>query len=49
MDFSQIAEAKRHEIQHLLFAPDQLGRIFGLSRDIYYTLGQYLGYMIHLC
>ena len=44
MDFSEIAEAKQHEIQHLLIALDQLGRIFGLNRDIYYTLGQYLGY-----
>ena len=44
MDVSEIAEAKQHEIQHLLIALDQLGRIFGLNRDIYYTLGQYLGY-----
>ena len=34
MDFSQTAEAKQHEIQHLLFVLDELGRIFGLNRDI---------------
>ena len=44
MDFSQTAEVKQQEIQHLLFVLDQLGRIFGLSRDIYYTPGQYVGY-----
>ena len=44
MDVSEIAEAKQHEIKHLLIALDQLGRIFGLNTDIYYTLGQYLGY-----
>ena len=43
MDVSELAET-RHEIHHLLIALDQLGRIFGLNRDIYYTLGQYLGY-----
>ena len=43
MDDSQPAQAKHHEIQHLLIALDQLGRIL-LNRDIYYTLGQYLGY-----
>ena len=44
MEFLQIVEAKQYEIQHLLFALEKLGRIFGLSRDIYYTLSQYLGY-----
>ena len=44
MDGSQPAQAKHHEIQHLLIVLDQFGRIFGLNRDIYYTLGQYLGY-----
>ena len=44
MDISGTVEAKQHEIQHLLIALDQLGQIFGLNRDIYYTLGQYLGY-----
>ena len=39
MDVSEIAAAKQHEIQHLLIALDQLGRIFGLNRDRYYTLG----------
>ena len=34
-----MAEAKQHEIQHLLLALDQLGRIFALNREIYYTLG----------
>ena len=41
---SENAEGKQHEIQHLLIVLDQLGRTFGPNRDIYYTLGQYLGY-----
>ena len=28
----------------MLFRLDQLGKIFGTNRDVYYTLGQYLGY-----
>ena len=44
MDVSDSAHAKQHEIQHLLIVLDQLGRTFGLNRDIYYTLGRYLGY-----
>ena len=44
MDVSELAEAKQHEIQHLLIVLDQLGGFFGLNRDISYTLGQYLGY-----
>ena len=44
MDVSEFSEAKQHEIQHLLIVLDQLGKYFGLNRDIYYTLGQYLGY-----
>ena len=44
MDVSELAETRQHEIQHLLIALDQLCRIFGLNRDIYYTLGRYLGY-----
>ena len=39
MDVSELDEAKQHEIQHLLIVLDQLGRIFGLNRDIYYTIG----------
>ena len=39
MDVSEIAEAKQHEVQDLLIVLDQLGRSFGLNRDIYYTLG----------
>ena len=38
-------ECKQHEIQHLLFTLDQLGKSFGTNIDLYYTLGQYLGYM----
>ena len=38
MDVSELAETRQHEIQHLLIVLDQLGRIFGLNRDIYYTL-----------
>ena len=49
MDISDSVGAKQHEIQHLLIALDQLGKTFGLNRDTYYTLGRYLGYMIHLC
>ena len=41
---SQTVLIKQHEIQHLFIALDQLGRTFGLNRDIYYTLGRYLGY-----
>ena len=44
MEISDSAEAKQHEIQHLLLALDQLGKNFGLNRDTYYTLGRYLGY-----
>ena len=40
----QGAGAKQHEIQHLLIVLDQLGKDFELNRDIYYTLGRYLGY-----
>ena len=36
--------AKRHETQHLLIALDKLGKDFGHNRDIYYSLGRYLGY-----
>ena len=32
------------EIQGLLLALDELGRSFGCNRDLYYTLGEYLGY-----
>lgn len=32
------------EVQNLLFALDQLGKSLGNNRDLYYTLGQYLGY-----
>ena len=39
MDDSQPAQAKQHKVQHLLIVLDQLSRIFGLNRDIYYTLG----------
>ena len=41
---SDIVEARQHKMQHLLFALDQLGKHFGTKRDLYYTLGQYLGY-----
>ena len=34
MDVSGTVEAKKHEMQHLLIALDQLGQIFGLNRDI---------------
>ena len=44
MDVSELAETRQHKIQHLLIMLDQLGRIFGLNRNIYYTLGWYLGY-----
>ena len=44
MDVSEFSKAKQHDIQHLLIVLDQLGKYFGLNRDIYYTLGQYLGY-----
>ena len=44
MDVSDLVEARQHEIQHLLIMLDQLGRNFGTNRDVYYTLGQYLGY-----
>ena len=44
MDISDNAGTKQHEIQHLLIVLDQLGKDFGLNRDIYYTLGRYLGY-----
>ena len=32
-----------HE-QHLLSALEKLGKYFGCNRDIYYTLGEYIGY-----
>ena len=32
------------EIQELLLALNELGRSFGCNRDLYYTLGEYLGY-----
>ena len=32
------------EIQELLLALDKLGRSFGCNRDLFYTLGEYLGY-----
>ena len=44
MKISDSAEAKQHEIQHLLIALDQLGKNFGLNKDMYNTLGRYLGY-----
>ena len=44
MDISDSVEAKQHKIQHLLIALDQLGKTFGLNRDIYYTIGRYLAY-----
>ena len=34
-----IVEARQHEMQHLLFMLDQLGKKFGTNRDLYYTLG----------
>ena len=49
MDLSDHTGAKQYEIQHLLIALDQLGKDFGHNRDTYYTLGRYLGYMIHHC
>ena len=44
MDVSELAETRQHEIQHLLIVLDQLGRNFGLNRDVYYTPGLYQGY-----
>ena len=44
MSISGTVEAKQHEIQHLLLGLDHLGQNFGSNRDIYYTLGWYLGY-----
>ena len=41
-------EDRQHEIQHFLFVLDQLGKIFGTNRDLYYTLGQYLGYTCNI-
>ena len=32
------------ETQQLLIALDELGRSFGHTRDLYYTLSEYLGY-----
>ena len=32
------------ELQGLPLALDELGRSFGCNRDLYYTLGEYLGY-----
>ena len=32
------------EMQELLIALDELGKSFGCNRDLYYTLGEYLGY-----
>ena len=32
------------EMQELLLALDKLGKSFGCNRDLYYTLGEYLGY-----
>ena len=32
------------EMQELLLALDELGKSFGCNRDLYYTLGEYLGY-----
>ena len=37
-------ECKQHEVQHLVIALDLLGRNFRTNRDLYYTLGRYLGY-----
>ena len=37
-------ECKLHEIQNILQALDELGQVFGFNRDIWYTLGRYLGY-----
>ena len=32
------------EMQELLLALDELGKSFGCNRDLYYMLGEYLGY-----
>ena len=32
------------EMQELFIALDELGKSFGCNRDVYYTLGEYLGY-----
>ena len=32
------------EIQELLFTLNELGKSFGCNRDLYYTLGEYLGH-----
>ena len=32
------------EMQELLLALDKLGKSFGCNRDLYYMLGEYLGY-----
>ena len=32
------------KMQELLIALDKLGKSFGCNRDLYYTLGEYLGY-----
>ena len=37
-------ECRHHELQDLLIALDELGKAFGYNRDLYYTLGEYLGY-----
>ena len=44
MDVSDLSETRQHEIQYLLIVLDQLGKNFRTSRDVYYTLGQHLGY-----
>ena len=31
-------------MQELLLALDELGKSFGCNRDLYYMLGEYLGY-----
>ena len=33
------------EMQELLLALDELGKSFGCNRDLYYMLGDYLGYI----
>ena len=44
MDSSNIVKARQHEIQYLLIALDKLGKNFGTNKDLYYNLGQYVGY-----
>ena len=44
MEQSKNSYAQHHEFQHLLIALDKLGQDFGHNRDIYYSIGRYLGY-----